>query len=157
MDRNIVTGMREYFPNINKVVYEGPESSNPLAYKFYNEDQIVAGKTMREHFRFAVCYWHTFCGTGGDPFGPGTKQFPWDESSDPMQAAVDRLDAAFEFFTKLGVPFYCFHDRDIAPEGSSVEESENNLKELVKKAKQKQGDSGVELLWGTANLFSKNV
>ena len=154
MDRNIVTGMREYFPNINKVVYEGPESSNPLAYKFYNEDQIVAGKTMREHFRFAVCYWHTFCGTGGDPFGPGTKQFPWDESSDPMQAAVDRLDAAFEFFTKLGVPFYCFHDRDIAPEGSSVEESENNLKELVKKAKQKQGDSGVELLWGTANLFS---
>ena len=154
MDRNIVTGMREYFPNINKVVYEGPESSNPLAYKFYNEDQMVAGKTMREHFRFAVCYWHTFCGTGGDPFGPGTKQFPWDESSDPMQAAVDRLDAAFEFFTKLGVPFYCFHDRDIAPEGSSVEESENNLKELVKKAKQKQGDSGVELLWGTANLFS---
>ena len=121
MDRNIVKGAREYFPNIDKVSYEGPESPNPLAFKFYNEDQMVAGKTMREHFRFAVCYWHTFCGTGGDPFGPGTKQFPWDESSDSMQAAFDRLDAAFEFFTKLGVPFYCFHDRDIAPECASVE------------------------------------
>ena len=154
MDKNIVIGSREYFPDINKVVYEGPESSNPLAFKFYNEDQMVAGKTMREHFRFSVCYWHTLCGTGGDPFGPGTKQFPWDESSDPMQASLDRLDAAFEFFTKLGVPFYCFHDRDIAPEGSSVEESENNLKTLINIAKQKQDESGVELLWGTANLFS---
>ena len=154
MDKNIVIGSREYFPDINKVVYEGSESSNPLAFKFYNEDQMVAGKTMREHFRFSVCYWHTLCGTGGDPFGPGTKQFPWDESSDPMQASLDRLDAAFEFFTKLGVPFYCFHDRDIAPEGSSVEESENNLKTLINIAKQKQDESGVELLWGTANLFS---
>ena len=154
MSQNILTGSREYFPNVNKIVYEGPESSNPLAFKFYNEDQMVAGKSMREHFRFSVAYWHTFCGTGGDPFGPGTKQFPWDESAEPMQASFDRLDAAFEFFTKLGVPFYCFHDRDIAPEGSSVEESERNLKTLVQAAKQKQDASGVELLWGTANLFS---
>ena len=154
MSQNILTGSREYFPNVNKIVYEGPESSNPLAFKFYNEDQMVAGKSMYEHFRFSVAYWHTFCGTGGDPFGPGTKQFPWDESADPMQASFDRLDAAFEFFTKLGVPFYCFHDRDIAPEGSSVENSERNLKTLVQAAKQKQDESGVELLWGTANLFS---
>ena len=154
MSQNILTGSREYFPNVNKIAYEGPESSNPLAFKFYNEDQMVAGKSMREHFRFSVAYWHTFCGTGGDPFGPGTKQFPWDESPDPMQASLDRLDAAFEFFTKLGVPFYCFHDRDIAPEGSSVEKSERNLKTLVQAAKQKQDESGVELLWGTANLFS---
>jgi len=154
MSQNILTGSREYFPNVNKIVYEGPESANPLAFKFYNEDRIVAGKSMYEHFRFSVAYWHTFCGTGGDPFGPGTKQFPWDESADPMQAAFDRLEAAFEFFTKLGVPFYCFHDRDIAPEGSSVEESERNLKILVQAAKQKQDESGVELLWGTANLFS---
>ena len=154
MSQNILTGSREYFPNVNKIVYEGPKSSNPLAFKFYNEDQMVAGKSMYEHFRFSVAYWHTFCGTGGDPFGPGTKQFPWDESAEPMQASFDRLDAAFEFFTKLGVPFYCFHDRDIAPEGSSVEESERNLKTLVQEAKQKQDESGVELLWGTANLFS---
>ena len=154
MSQNILTGSREYFPNVNKIVYEGPESSNPLAFKFYNEDQMVAGKSMYEHFRFSVAYWHTFCGTGGDPFGPGTKQFPWDESAEPMQASFDRLDAAFEFFTKLGVPFYCFHDRDIAPEGSSVEKSERNLKTLVQAAKQKQDESGVELLWGTANLFS---
>ncbi len=105
MAKSIVKGSREYFPNIKKILYEGPESSNPLAFKFYNEDKIVAGKSMREHFRFSVAYWHTFCGTGGDPFGPGTKQFPWGESPDPMQASFDRLDAAFEFFTKLGVPF----------------------------------------------------
>jgi len=154
MAKSIVKGSREYFPNIKKILYEGPESSNPLAFKFYNEDKIVAGKSMREHFRFSVAYWHTFCGTGGDPFGPGTKQFPWGESPNPMQASYDRLDAAFEFFTKLGVPFYCFHDRDIAPEGSSVVESERNLKILVQAAKQKQDESGVELLWGTANLFS---
>jgi xylose isomerase len=154
MVKSIIKGSQEYFPNINKIEYEGPRSSNPLAFKFYNEDQIVSGKPMREHFRFSVAYWHTFCGTGGDPFGPGTKEFPWDQSSDPMQASFDRLDAAFEFITKLGAPFYCFHDRDIAPEGSSVEESEINLKALVQVAKQNQDVSGVKLLWGTANLFS---
>ena len=149
MTKSIVTGNREYFPNVNKVVYEGPESLNPLAFKYYNADEVVAEKPMHEHFRFSVAYWHTFRGTGGDPFGPGTKHFPWDESTDPIQASLDRLDAAFEFFTKLGVPLYCFHDRDIAPEGSSVKESERNLQILVQAAKQKQDESGVELLWGT--------
>ncbi|MBH11064.1 MAG: xylose isomerase [Candidatus Marinimicrobia bacterium] len=154
MSKNILTGNREYFPNITRIEYEGPDSLNPLAFKFYNEDQMVSGKTMREHFRFSVAYWHTFCGTGGDPFGPGTKEFPWDESADPMQASYDRLDAAFEFFTKLGIPFYCFHDRDIAPEGSTVEESEENLSAIIEAATEKQNESGIKLLWGTANLFS---
>lgn len=154
MSNNILLGSKEYFPNINKITYEGTESTNPLAFKYYNEDSVVSGKTMREHFRFAVAYWHTFCGTGSDPFGPGTKIFPWYQKTNPMKAAGYRLDAAFEFFTKLGVPFYCFHDRDIAPEGQSIEESENNLKYIVSLAEEKQENSDVKLLWGTANLFS---
>ena len=154
MGKNIVSGPKEYFTGISRIEYEGPGSKNPLAFKFYDETRIVADKSMREHFKFSVAYWHTLCGTGGDPFGPGTKNFPWNESSDPMQASFDRLDAAFEFFTKLGVPFYCFHDRDIAPEGLSIKESANNLDQLVKAAKLKQEESGVNLLWGTANLFS---
>ena len=154
MGKNIISGPKEYFTGISRIEYEGTESKNPLAFKFYDETRIVAGKSMREHFRFSVAYWHTLCGTGGDPFGPGTKNFPWNESLDPMQASFDRLDAAFEFFTKLGVPFYCFHDRDIAPEGLSIKESANNLDQLVKAAKLKQEESGVDLLWGTANLFS---
>ena len=154
MRENIVLGAEEYFPGIPKIKYEDRDSKNPLAFKFYDETRIVAGKSMREHFRFSVAYWHTLCGTGGDPFGPGTKVFPWDKSLDPMQASFDRLDAAFEFFTKLGIPFYCFHDRDIAPEGSSIKESDNNLDQLVRAAKIKQEESGVNLLWGTANLFS---
>ena len=154
MRENIVLGAEEYFPGIPKIKYEGRDSKNSLAFKFYDETRIVAGKSMREHFRFSVAYWHTLCGTGGDPFGPGTKVFPWDKSLDPMQASFDRLDAAFEFFTKLGIPFYCFHDRDIAPEGSSIKESDNNLDQLVRAAKIKQEESGVNLLWGTANLFS---
>ena len=154
MGKNIVSGPKEYFTGISRIEYEGPGSKNPLAFKFYDETKIVADKSMREHFKFSVAYWHTLCGTGGDPFGPGTKNFPWNESSDPMQASFDRLDAAFEFFTKLGVPFYCFHDRDIAPEGLSIKESANNLDQLVKAAKLKQEESGINLLWGTANLFS---
>ena len=154
MRENIVLGAEEYFPGIPKIKYEGRDSKNSLAFKFYDETRIVAGKSMREHFRFSVAYWHTLCGTGGDPFGPGTKVFPWDKSLDPMQASFDRLDAAFEFFTKLGIPFYCFHDRDIAPEGSSIKESDNNLDQLVRAAKIKQEESGINLLWGTANLFS---
>jgi len=154
MGKNIVSGPKEYFTGISRIEYEGPGSKNPLAFKFYDETRIVADKSMREHFKFSVAYWHTLCGTGGDPFGPGTKNFPWNESLDPMQASFDRLDAAFEFFTKLGVPFYCFHDRDIAPEGLSIKESANNLDQLVKAAKLKQEESGINLLWGTANLFS---
>ncbi len=150
----VITGSKEYFPNIGRITYEGPDSKNPLAFKYYDESKVVAGKKMKDHFRFAVAYWHTFCGTGADPFGPGTKSFAWLENTDPLQAARDKLDAAFEFISKLGVPFYCFHDRDMAPEGNSVIGSEKNLMELVSLAKEKQEESGIRLLWGTANVFS---
>lgn len=147
------TGDREYFPGIGAIRYEGRESTNPLAFKFYERDRMVGGKTMEEHLRFAVCYWHTFCAKGSDPFGVDTQVFPWDEPGDPMVAARARMDAAFEFFTKLGVPYYCFHDRDMAPEGASVAESEANLAAMVDEAAQRQRATGMKLLWGTANLF----
>jgi xylose isomerase len=147
-------GNREHFPGIGKIAYEGPESDNPLAFKAYDADRVVGAKTMRDHLRFAVCYWHTFCATGADPFGPGTRVHTWEEKADALDRAKDRLDAAFEFFSKLGVPYYCFHDRDMAPEGASVAESERNLSELVELAAERQRASGVKLLWGTANLFS---
>jgi xylose isomerase len=153
MSIQVTIGNKEFFPGIGKIPFEGPESKNPLAFKYYEEGRVVAGKSMKDHFRFAIAYWHTFCGTGEDPFGPGTVDFPWDAASDPIQAAKDKLDAAFEFITKLGVPFYCFHDRDMAP-GDSVIELQKNLKELVALAKKKQEESGVQLLWGTANVFS---
>jgi xylose isomerase len=145
---------REFFPGIDRIQYEGPESDNPLAFKAYDADRIVGGKTMRDHLRFSICYWHTFCAEGGDPFGPGTRSYPWKEKRDPMAAAEDKLDAAFEFFTKMGVPFFCFHDRDLAPEGSSVAESERNLQRMVELARQRQAATGLKLLWGTANVFS---
>ncbi len=154
MPVKLTLGNKEYFPKISRIKYEGPESKNPFAFKFYDADKVVAGKTMREHFRFAVAYWHTFCGAGDDPFGPGTIDFPWDEAKDDMQAALDKLDAAFEFVSKLGIDYYCFHDRDLAPEGNSVAESEKKLQTLVEAAKAKQEESGIKLLWGTANVFS---
>ena len=154
MSIKVFTGNKEYFPGISKIPFEGPKSINPLAFKYYDENKVIAGKAMRDHFRFAIAYWHTFCGTGADPFGPGTKNFPWLQSDDPMQAAEDKLDAAFEFISKLGVPFYCFHDRDMAPESDSVSESEHNLKKLVALAKERQQETGIRLLWGTANVFS---
>ncbi|WP_337042897.1 xylose isomerase [Emticicia sp. 17c] len=154
-DLKVTIGEKEYFPFIKgPIAYEGKESNNYLAFKYYDANRVVAGKTMAEHLRFATAYWHTFCGTGGDPFGPGTKVFPWDAANDPLQAAKDKLDAAFEFMTKLGTPFYCFHDIDIAPEGNSQSEFEKNLQTIVGLAKQKQAESGIKLLWGTANLFS---
>ena len=154
MSRTLFTGAKEYFPGIGKIKYEGPGSDNPLAFKAYDPNKVVAGKTMEEHLRFAACYWHTFCADGADPFGPGTRVHPWGGSSDKMVNARSKIDAAFEFFTKLDVPFYCFHDRDMAPEGGSVAESETNLQELVDMAKERQEASGMELLWGTANVFS---
>lgn len=144
----------EFFPDIEPIRYEGPDSDNHLSFKYYDENFVVGGKTMKEHFRFAMAYWHSMCNAGGDPFGPGTRQFPWTVSADPMENAKARLNAAFEFMTKMNIPFYCFHDRDMAPEGSSVQESEKNLKTLVDLALRKQSDTGVKLLWGTANLFS---
>ncbi len=154
MTHPLSIGEREFFPGMGRIEYEGPESDNPLAFKHYDADRVVAGKTLRDHLRFSVAYWHSFCGAGDDPFGVGTRTPPWADSSDPMQQARDRLDAAFEFITKLGAPFYCFHDRDLAPPGRTVEESAANLAEMVELAKAKQEASGVRLLWGTANLFS---
>lgn len=150
----ITKGNKEYFKGIGAIKYEGKESDNPLAFKFYNPNQKVGKKTMQEHLRFAIAYWHTFCGTGGDPFGPGTKNFPWLQNSDPVQRAYDKMDAAFEFITKIGAPFYCFHDYDLVDEGPTLKESESRLTKIVKYAKAKQKESGVKLLWGTANLFS---
>ena len=154
MSVQVTVGDKEFFPGISKISYEGPDSTNSLAFKYYDENRVVAGRPMRDHFRFAVAYWHSFCGTGVDPFGSPTRALPWSIDDDPMTAAEDKLHAAFEFFTKLGVPFYCFHDRDLAPEGRDVEESTAHLREMVSLAKQKQEASGVRLLWGTANLFS---
>ncbi|MDC6366514.1 MULTISPECIES: xylose isomerase [Flavobacteriaceae] len=147
-------GEKEYFKGINEIKYEGKESDNPLAFKYYNPEQVVAGKTMREHFRFAMAYWHTLCGTGGDPFGPGTKNFPWGTSSDPVQAAKEKADAAFEFITKMGFDYYCFHDYDLVDEAGTLVESEKRVHQTVDYLKEKMKDSGVKLLWGTANLFS---
>jgi xylose isomerase len=147
-------GNREYYQGIGDIIYEGKESDNPLAYKYYNPEQIVAGKTMRDHFRFAVAYWHTFCGQGSDPFGPGTQHFPWDQPKDPMDAAKAKADAAFEFITKLGFDYFCFHDFDLIQEGTSLKESEDRLSAIVDYIKEKQAASGVKLLWGTANCFS---
>ena len=151
---NIITGDKEFFKGIGSIKYEGVESDNPLAFKWYDENRIVAGKTMKEQLRFAVCYWHTFCNTGADPFGPGTKHFPWDVATDAGARAKDKMDAAFEFITKLGVPYYCFHDIDLVDEGANLKEYESRLQTIVDYAKQKQAASGVKLLWGTANVFS---
>ena len=145
---------KEYFKGINKIQFEGKESDNPLAYKYYNPDQMVAGKTMKEHFKFAIAYWHSFCGQGGDPFGPGTQNFAWDQSSDPIQAAKDKADAAFEFITKMGFEYFCFHDYDLIQEGATFSESEKRLEIITDYIKEKQSESGIKLLWGTANCFS---
>ena len=147
-------GEKEYFKGIGRIKYEGRDSDSPLAFKYFDATRKVGKKSMEEHFRFAIAYWHTFCGTGGDPFGPGTKSFPWSQGADPMQRAYDKMDAAFEFITKIGAPFYCFHDYDLVEEGSSLKESESRLQKIVDYAKKKQKASGVKLLWGTANLFS---
>ena len=146
--------MTEYFKNISKINFEGRDSDNPLAYKWYDENRIVGNKTMKEHLRFAVCYWHTFTGKGGDPFGANTKIFPWDKSKDIVTRAFAKADAAFEFITKLGVPYYCFHDVDVVDDSENVHQYEKNLYTVADHLKQKQESTGVKLLWGTANLFS---
>jgi len=146
--------MADFFPGIGKIAYEGPESKNFLAFKYYEADRKIMGKTMKEWCKFSVAYWHTFRGTGGDPFGPGTIRRPWEDGSDSVDNAKRRLDVAFEFFQKLGTPYWCFHDRDISPEGKTLAESHKNLDAIVAHAKELQKMTGVKLLWGTANLFS---
>ncbi|MFZ7159466.1 xylose isomerase [Avibacterium gallinarum] len=146
--------MTNYFDKITKVRYEGVNSTNPFAFRYYNADEVILGKTMAEHLRLAVCYWHTFCWNGNDMFGVGSLDRDWQKNSDPLAGAKQKADIAFEFFTKLGVPYYCFHDVDIAPEGNSFKEYLYNFHTLVDVLAQKQAETGVKLLWGTANCFT---
>jgi xylose isomerase len=146
--------MSEFFKGVGKIQYEGPESKNPLAFKYYNPDEVINGKTMKEHLRFAVAYWHTFQARGSDMFGAGTAVRPWDHITDPMELAYAKVDANFEFCEKLGVPFFCFHDRDIAPEADTLQETNKRLDKVVEKIKDRMSNSEVKLLWGTTNAFS---
>ena len=145
---------RSHFPQISRIAYEGPKSTSALAFKHYDPAEVIEGRTLKEHLRFSIAYWHAFRGVGSDPFGPGTIVRPWESGRDALSVAKTRMDAAFEFFTKIESPFWCFHDRDIAPEGRSLAESNKLLDAVVAHAKQLQKSTGVKLLWGTANLFS---
>lgn len=150
----LVLGEKEYFKGIGQIKFEGPETDNPLAFRWYDENKVVAGKSMKEHLRFACAYWHSFVGNGGDPFGEPTQIYAWNEKSDAVERAKDKMDAAFEFMTKMNLPFYCFHDVDVVDYGNDVVENERRLQALTAYAKEKQAASGIKLLWGTANLFS---
>lgn len=143
-----------YFPDINKIQYEGPQSRNPLAFRWYNPSEMIEGKSMREHLRFSIVYWHTMRGTGSDPFGPGTAVRPWDDGSDSVENALQRIEVAFEIFEKLDAPYYAFHDRDVSPEGKSLTQTNSIFDRIAKSLRDHQDKTGVKLLWGTANLFS---
>ena len=150
----IVTGENEFFKGIEQIQYEGPQSDNPLAFRWYDAGKIINGKTMQDHLRFACAYWHSFCGNGADPFGEPTHLFPWSVKADAIERAKDKMDAAFEFITKMNLPYYCFHDVDVVDYTIDINENERRLQIMVDYAKQKQNASGVKLLWGTSNLFS---
>jgi len=150
----VIIGQKEYFKNLNEIKYEGKDSDNPLAYRYYDKDKIVLGKKMKDHFKFAIAYWHSFVNTGNDPFGPGTKIYPWDKSSDVYERAYNKMDAAFEFISKLGLEYFCFHDFDLIDEGSSLKESEKRLNKISDYAQEKKNSNNIKVLWGTANLFS---
>lgn len=151
---NIVTGETEFFKGIGQVKYEGVKSDNPLAFRWYDENKVVAGKTMKNHLRFACAYWHSFCNSGADPFGEPTHIFPWNTKTNAIERAKDKMDAAFEFITKMNLGYYCFHDVDVVDYTNDIKENDRRLQALVNYAKQKQAASGVKLLWGTSNLFS---
>ncbi|MEO6819465.1 MAG: xylose isomerase, partial [Ginsengibacter sp.] len=151
---SVVTGKKEFFKKIPQIKYEGLKSDNPLAFRWYDENKKVGGKTMKEYLRFACAYWHSFVNEGADPFGEGTHIFPWNAKEDAVKRAKDKMDAAFEFITKMNLPYYCFHDVDLVDYTNDVVENEKRLKAITAYAKQKQQESGVKLLWGTANLFS---
>jgi xylose isomerase len=151
---SVLLGAKEYYKGIGQIKYEGPQSDNPLAFRWYDENKVVAGKTLKDHFKFACAYWHSFCGDGSDPFGAPTHLFPWLQIADPIERAKVKMDAAFEFITKMNLPYYCFHDLDVVEYGNDIAENDRRLQTLVDYAKQKQQESGVKLLWGTANLFS---
>ena len=143
-----------HFTGIPAIPFEGPGTDNPLAFRHYNSAEVIDGKTMKEHMRFGIAYWHSFRGTGADPFGPGTITRPWEKGKNELAVAKTRMDAAFEFFQKIDAPYWCWHDRDIAPEGKTLKQSHKNLDAIVKHAKAHQKETGIKLLWGTANLFS---
>ena len=143
-----------YFPSVESIKFEGKESKNPLAFRYYDAEKVVYGKTMKDWFKFSMAWWHTLCAEGGDPFGGGTQSHPWVGAKDAVQAAKDKLDAGFEFMQKIGIEYYCFHDLDLVDEGASIEEYEANLKAIVAYAKEKQAATGIKLMWGTANVFS---
>ena len=145
---------KEYFPGIGKIKFEGKESKNPMAFHYYDADKVIMGKTMADWLRFAMAWWHTLCAEGGDQFGGGTKKFPWNGDPDPVQAAKNKVDAGFELMEKLGIKHYCFHDVDLCAEADTIEQYEANLKEVVAYLKEKQEQTGITLLWGTANVFS---
>jgi len=147
-------GNKEFFKNIPEIKFEGQDTDNPLAFRWYDENKVISGKKMKEHLRFACAYWHSFTGTGADPFGGPTHLFAWDEKSNAVERAKDKMDAAFEFITKMSMPYYCFHDLDVVDYDNDVKENDKRLQCLVEYAKEKQKASGVKLLWGTANLFS---
>ncbi|MDR0559065.1 MAG: xylose isomerase [Prevotellaceae bacterium] len=145
---------KEYFPEIGKIKFEGKDSKNPLAFRYYDAEKEVYGKKMKDWFKFSMAWWHTLCADGSDPFGPGTKSFPWTQGASALEIAKQKLDAGFEFMQKIGIEYYCFHDIDLISEGNSIDEYEANLKAIVAYAKQKQVETGIKLLWGTANVFS---
>jgi xylose isomerase len=151
---SVLLGEKEFFKGIGQIKYEGLQSDNPLSYRWYDESKVVAGKPMKDWLRFAVAYWHSFVGNGGDPFGEPTHIFPWNEKQDAVARAKDKADAAFEFITKLGLPYYCFHDVDVVDYTNDVNENDSRLQTLTAYLKEKQKASGVKLLWGTANVFS---
>lgn len=146
--------MKHYYDKIERINYEGAQTDNPFAFRHYNPSQIILGKTMAEHLRFSICYWHTFCWAGTDMFGSGSFNYPWQSNADPLSNAKAKADVAFEFFYKMNVPFYAFHDVDVAPEGNSIQEYINNLSIMTDILLEKQQQTGVNLLWGTANCFT---
>ena len=144
---------KQYFPTVGQIEFEGPESKNPMAFRYYDPEKVVKGRKMKDWFRFSMAWWHTLCAEGGDQFGGGTKTFPWNESACPIERAKAKMDAGFEFMRKIGIEYYCFHDVDLVDEAATPEKYEKNLREIVAYAKQKQAETGIKLLWGTANVF----
>jgi xylose isomerase len=149
----IIMATKEYFPGIGKIKFEGKESKNPMAFRYYDAEKVIMGKKMKDWLKFSMAWWHTLCAEGGDQFGGGTKHFPWNGDADKLQAAKNKMDAGFEFMQKMGIEYYCFHDVDLCDEADTIEEYEANLKAIVAYAKQKQEETGIKLLWGTANVF----
>ena len=146
--------IKEYFPTVGKIKFEGKESKNPFSFRYYDAEKVVYGRKMKDWFKFSMAYWHTLCAEGSDQFGGPTKSFPWNEGKDALERAKNKMDAGFEFMQKVGINYYCFHDIDLIDEGNSIEEYEANMKAIVEYAKQKQAETGIKLLWGTANVFS---